>query len=199
MTRMSLEQVISTARAGGLTDSKAVAVAAAIAGWSGSPNPGESGGDPTAVGDVNLQTSKWGPSVGLWQVRSLRAETGTGQARDVNRLTDPTFNARSMVEISSGGTNWQPWSVYTSGKYEANISAALAAVGAIESGQKVAADDDGGFLGTASSGIEALTSSLGSASFWARVGAFLGGAALLVLAARILGRDILGDVVKRLR
>jgi hypothetical protein len=77
----------------------------------------ESGLRTDAVGDAGIQTATWGPSIGLWQIRSLKADRGTGRARDADRLTDPQHNARAMYEISGGGTNWRPWSVFTSGKY----------------------------------------------------------------------------------
>ncbi|MGH0052418.1 MAG: phage tail tape measure protein [Sphaerochaetaceae bacterium] len=106
---LSIPEIYKLARSVGLNKQQAqLATAIAL---------GESGGKPGAVGDVNLQNSTWGPSVGLWQVRSLRNQTGTGAARDVNRLKDPAFNARSMLEISRGGTYWNPWTVFTKGIY----------------------------------------------------------------------------------
>lgn len=104
----------------GLTREQAI-TATAIA-WA------ESGLDPSSVGDVDLADDTWGPSVGLYQVRSLRADTGTGKERDVERLGDPSFNTRSMVAISTGGTNWQPWSAWKSGSYWTHIAAVRAAV-----------------------------------------------------------------------
>lgn len=82
----------------------------------------ESGGDNAAVGDTAIVDSKWGPSVGGWQVRSLHAERGTGGVRDELALPDLAHNARSMVAISSAGANWQPWSVYTNGRYLTHLS-----------------------------------------------------------------------------
>lgn len=77
----------------------------------------ESAGKPDATGDETIQTEKWGPSVGLWQIRSLKTQTGTGQQRDRNALLDPLFNAKAMCAISSGGTDWRPWGAYTNGSY----------------------------------------------------------------------------------
>lgn len=109
MANLTPQQLYDLARGAGLSPTAAV-VAAAVA-------LGESGGNPDAVGDTSLADGKWGPSVGLWQIRSLRADQGTGRARDASRLADPTFNARAMAEISGAGGNWRPWSVFTSGKY----------------------------------------------------------------------------------
>ncbi|MDR6212174.1 hypothetical protein QE364_003905 [Nocardioides zeae] len=119
MPTLSPTQVYQLARGAGLAHDQAV-IATAIA-------HAESGLRSDARGDTGITTGTWGPSIGLWQVRSLKAESGTGRSRDATRLTDPAFNARSMVAISSRGTNWRPWSVYTSGAYRAHLATAQAA------------------------------------------------------------------------
>lgn len=101
---LSPAQVYKLARDAGLGPTQA-AVATAIAG-------AESGWDPDNVGDEGIQTSVWGPSVGLWQIRSVKAEYGKGTPRDASRLTDPKFNAASMASISGKGANFKPWSTY---------------------------------------------------------------------------------------
>jgi hypothetical protein len=121
MATLTARQLYDLARTAGLSPTAAV-VAAAVA-------LAESGGNTAAVGDVSLQTGTWGPSIGLWQIRSLKADYGTGRARDAARLADPAFNARSMVEISSKGANWRPWSVFTSGKYRQHLDTVSAAAG----------------------------------------------------------------------
>lgn len=88
----------------------------------------ESGGDPDNIGDEALQNATWGPSVGLAQIRSLRAESGTGRPRDATRLTDPAFNLRSAFSISSGGRNFRPWTAFTSGAYRSYLERAWRAV-----------------------------------------------------------------------
>lgn len=117
---MQIVEVYRLARRQRLSHSEAV-IATAIA-------VGESGLNPNAVGDTSLTTAVWGPSIGLWQVRSLKAEAGTGHSRDATRLKNPAFNARSMALISNFGTNWSPWSVFTSGAYRKHIDAVEAAV-----------------------------------------------------------------------
>jgi hypothetical protein len=121
MAQLTYAQVYALARAAGLTHEQAITATAIT--------DGESGRDPGKVGDQSLADAKWGPSVGLWQIRTLRAETGTGGTRDINRLKDPTFNARSMFAESEHGTNWRPWTVYKSGEYVSSIPAVRAAVG----------------------------------------------------------------------
>jgi len=130
----TVQQTHALARRVGLSHDQAVtATAIAMA---------ESGLDPAAVGDVSLQDAKWGPSIGLWQIRSLKAQNGTGGVRDASRLRDPAFNARSMAAISSGGAHWSPWSTYNNGAYRAHLPTVHAAVGASSSPE---APTPGGF------------------------------------------------------
>lgn len=76
----------------------------------------ESAYNPAAVGDEGLQTSTWGPSVGLFQIRTLKGETGSGTARDINRLrNNPVEQARAAWELSAGGTNFGPWKLHGGG------------------------------------------------------------------------------------
>lgn len=91
----------------------------------------ESGWRPDAVGDVQLETATWGPSVGLWQVRTLKAETGRGSVRDVDWLVEPAHQAAAAFAISDGGRNFAPWSTFTSLAYVQFMGAAQAAVNAV--------------------------------------------------------------------
>lgn len=114
MTTLSPAQIYTLARDAGLSPAAAtIATAVALA---------ESGGRTDAMGDVGLQNGTWGPSIGLWQIRSIKAQQGTGQPRDASRLTDPQFNAASMVSISGAGKNWKPWTTYTKGTYKQFLS-----------------------------------------------------------------------------
>lgn len=72
----------------------------------------ESGYVVNNYGDVGLQDSTWGPSIGLAQIRSLKAQRGTGQDRDETRLVDPLFNLRSAFHISNGGRDFSAWSTW---------------------------------------------------------------------------------------
>lgn len=101
---LSMVAVAGLAYDAGLRHPAKLAQAVAIA-------TAESGRDPIRLGDVGLQNATWGPSVGLWQIRSLKAERGKGTTRDQDRLTDPAHNARAMVEISRSGASWSPWTV----------------------------------------------------------------------------------------
>lgn len=119
MTTLTFAQVYAYARQAGLAPA-AAAIATAIA-------AAESSLNSDAVGDVALENATWGPSVGLWQIRSLTAQYGTGQDRDASRLSDPAFNARAMADISGMGRSWSAWSTYKNGAYKRYLTSATGA------------------------------------------------------------------------
>lgn len=103
-------------------DGLAIAVAVAKA---------ESNLDPRAYGDLSLQDAKWGPSVGLWQIRTLKAERGKGGDRDeLALIADVGRQARAAYAISGGGSNFRPWSMFTNGGYRRHLTDARAAADA---------------------------------------------------------------------
>lgn len=114
-----MSQVAQLAKGAGIP-ARQIATAVAIA-------AAESNLNPAARGDVGIQTRVWGPSIGLWQIRSLKADTGTGRTRDARRLTDPAFNARAMARISNYGSDWSPWSTYKNGAYKRELAYAQVA------------------------------------------------------------------------
>lgn len=61
----------------------------------------ESGGNQYAVSPTD--------DIGYWQIN--RPSWGA------MATTDPVGNARAAIQISSDGTNWSPWTTYTSGAY----------------------------------------------------------------------------------
>jgi Lysozyme like domain len=88
----------------------------------------ESGGSPSAQGDIGLMTPVWDWSAGLWQIRGLRAERNSGGIRDSVANQDVNHNARAMFVISGACTDWTPWSTYNSGTYLQFMSIAGQAV-----------------------------------------------------------------------
>lgn len=88
----------------------------------------ESAGSPSAQGDIGLMTSVWDWSAGLWQIRGLRTERGTGGIRDSVANQDVNHNAAAMFAISQACTDWTPWSTYNSGAYLQFMSLAEQAV-----------------------------------------------------------------------
>ncbi|HST86152.1 MAG TPA: hypothetical protein VLL08_30720 [Kineosporiaceae bacterium] len=88
----------------------------------------ESARDPGAVGDVALQNGTWGPSVGLFQIRTVKAETGKGTDRDIEHLTgNVQAQVKAALHISNNGTNFKPWSTFTSGSFQKFLDTPLQA------------------------------------------------------------------------
>lgn len=122
MAQLSDADVAAVVLGAGFTGDAAVkAVAIAL---------GESGGNTEARGDINITTTTWGPSIGLFQIRSLNAQRGTGGQRDEIANLDRNTNARNAFAISASGTNFRAWSVFTSGRYLGYLPRASRAVGA---------------------------------------------------------------------
>lgn len=70
---------------------------------------------------------KWGPAVGLFQVRTLRnpsAASGLDRQRVLADMKYPARNAKFAYELSKGGKNWKPWTAYTNGSYRKFIEQA---------------------------------------------------------------------------
>lgn len=82
-----------------------------LAGATGFPDPNlaaavamaESAGDPNAKNISAIEAS-----YGLWQI-NVRAHP----KYNVQRLSDPAYNARAAFEVSTWGTDWTPWTAYT--------------------------------------------------------------------------------------
>lgn len=72
------------------------------------------------IGDIELANEVWGFSYGGFQIRSLRAQKGTGDIRDEDQLLRARFNCRSAKAIHDD-TGWKAWSTFTSGQYKAYL------------------------------------------------------------------------------
>lgn len=172
----------------------------------------ESSGNPNATGDVGLQNATWGPSLGLWQIRSIKAESGKGSLRDATRLKDPTYNAKSMFAISGGGKKWGPWTTWplrAAAFMPVAIPAAssvLAAKGIIGGAEAVgdAVSDATGAVGDAlvpegvqdiAEGVRATTRWISDRNNWMRIAKTAAGGALLVGGAFLVTKPIVTGVV----
>lgn len=124
MTALTDVQLGNLATLAGSDWDRVTAVAIALA---------ETGGHPTTdvEGDIVLETATWGPSVGPWQVRSLKAQKGTGGVRDEDALKDPTHNATSAHSIWADRKSFTPWTTYVSGAYLLYMPRARTAVAGI--------------------------------------------------------------------
>lgn len=117
-------QVYADLRAAGASDS-AARILTEIAG-------AESGFNDSANGDVGLESTTWGPSFGLFQIRTLKGATGSGTARDISALAgDDQAQAAAALAISKDGTDFSPWTTYTNGAYQqfkTRVNAAIASI-----------------------------------------------------------------------
>lgn len=78
----------------------------------------ESGHQLECVGDEVLTNPKWTYSYGLYQIRGLVAEQGKGSCRDIQSLGKDVFRqSQCAFEISGGGVNFSPWSMWTNGRF----------------------------------------------------------------------------------
>lgn len=89
--------------------------------------PGESGRRPSAVGDVSLQNATWGPSYNITQVRSLRAQQGTGGPRDADLLaTSVEHAAWASYEVWRSAGSFRPWTAFLRGWHLGHMETARA-------------------------------------------------------------------------
>jgi hypothetical protein len=96
----------------------------------------ESNGVTGATGDTSLVDGKWGPSIGLWQIRSLQPSQrdrypAEYPLRERHANLDPLTNAKHAFAISNGGRDWSPWSTYGGPRYHEVMDRARAAAQAV--------------------------------------------------------------------
>lgn len=71
----------------------------------------ESGCNTNAVGDNYPIGGLHAPSCGAMQIRTIAGRPSCAELQNL------ATNIAWAYKISNGGTNFKPWSVYTSGKY----------------------------------------------------------------------------------
>lgn len=118
MTNLLTQQQVQTRlqNAGARLRVSRVLAACAMVEGANPEHPGFS--DFDLVGDVDLQTDVWGPSLSGFQIRSRWAQFGTGEIRDGRRLPNPRFAVRSALAIYRS-QGFSAWSTFTSGQYKA--------------------------------------------------------------------------------
>jgi nucleoid-associated protein YgaU len=116
-------QVYDLARSVGFSTANArIAAAIAMCEAPYTDAAGVSYSNVDAVGDQALANDTWGFSYGCWQVRSLRADKGTGRLRDEELLIgSPKRQAFVARQIKLAAGSFNPWSTYTGGQYRAYL------------------------------------------------------------------------------
>lgn len=176
MSTLSDAQIAGLAQGVGLSGStlaKSVAIALA-----------ESGGRSDVLGPPTGS----GRAVGIWQIMPLKGRPSTSQ------LKDPNVNAQQMYKISSGGSNWKPWSAYTNGTYLRFMSRANKAAGNPDSSGTGTAEQVG--LSGSISAITEFFDFISNPITWLRLGMIVAGAILVGLA--LMTASGLGDKAKAL-
>lgn len=74
--------------------------------------------------DATNQNDNGTTDRGLWQINDVHDDKMPGADR-----YDPEVNAQLMAQISSGGTNWQPWSTFNSGASLDHLGPVMEALG----------------------------------------------------------------------
>lgn len=91
-------------------------------------------GQTDLLGDLGIQTATYGPSVGLWQIRTVNPGYGNAfdQAhRNHQANLDPATNAANAYAIytNPNGRGWREWGAYTDGNYRRYLERARIAAG----------------------------------------------------------------------
>lgn len=144
-TKASAQELYLAALAAGFTPSTAQVMAEI--------ELAESGGNPTALGDVSLEDSTWGPSYGVAQIRTLKHDTGSGSNRDISHLsTGLAAQSAAAYDISGHGANFSPWTTFRTGAYRQFAGTVGTAAGAPVSAGGAGATPAGAVLPVAASG-----------------------------------------------
>jgi lysozyme-like protein len=137
-----------------------IAQLAANAGWTGPDLDmavavalAESDGNTERLGDLGRVSATYGPSVGLWQIRSVNEGHGNAfdQAhRNHDANLDPATNAQNAYAIwqQPGRRGWREWGSVTDGRYQQFMDRARRAVGT----QQTPAPQQRGDAGSGSGG-----------------------------------------------
>ena len=149
---------------------------------------GESGGNTNAHNARPPDNS-----YGLWQINMLGA-LGPERRRQFGissneQLFNPAINARAAFKVfTDAGNSFRPWSVFLNGTYLRHLNAAMggAAKPEIVGGAGKLPEEAGGDFG-----IGDFVSFFTSTDAWKRVGMFIGGGVLIIVAVVMLtGRNV---------
>jgi Lysozyme like domain len=134
MAQLTDHQIAEHVVGGGFVgESRVIGVAVVLA---------ESGGSTDIKGDVGLARRNVWSLCGPVQIRSLKAQKGTGGTRDELANLDPATNARHAHVIFTEAGGWTPWSTFNDRKHEKFLDRARSAVAAIEEDFDMATGDE---------------------------------------------------------
>src|SRR5262245_35746091 len=151
----------------------------------------EHGGGQVNPGAVN-RNSDGSTDVGIWQINSVHKRSHPAWSE--SWLKDPKNNAEAMSIVSSGGTNWQPWTTYRNGAYKAYLDRAQKArdatsgsggLGSIPNPLDVVDDVAGAVTGLANS-VGSFFTFLTDPNTWRRIALVVLGGAVAVVGVAVL-------------
>lgn len=176
MTTLSASQIAGYAKNAGVTGQN-IAIATAIA-------LAESGGRTDVVGGPNSNGTY---DYGVWQINGSHKDLLSG-----HDWKDPAQNATMMFTLSSGGTNWKPWSTFNNGKYLLHLSQANGVTPdtSVGSVQQTGLSQD-------FSAIQRFAEFISNPRTWARLGMIVGGGVMIYVAVH-KSIDIKVPVVSKL-
>jgi len=176
MTTLSAGQIgLAATKAGVSGNQVAIAIAVALA---------ESGGRTEAHNPKPPDDS-----YGLWQI-NMYGKLGPARKQQFGittneQLLDADVNARAMAVISNGGTNWRPWSTFTSGAYLKHMGVAQTGATQASTGQVPVSHSPTGEVWNNEvsdlGGITDLAGMLSDPKTWWRVAYILGGIVLMFM------------------
>jgi hypothetical protein len=120
-----IAEALSLALDAGLVCDPNLIIAGAIAVAESDLDPNAVNFNPPTPGCPNGSRDR-----GLWQINDCYHAYSDACA------FDPACNARAMAAISSGGTNWRPWSTYTAGVYANDLGLAQSGFDAVCGGDR---------------------------------------------------------------
>lgn len=193
MANLSKEQIAMYASSAGFTgDNVKIAVAVAMA---------ESGGNPRAHNPVPPDNS-----YGLWQINMLgsmgparRKQFGLSSNAD---LFDPAKNAKAAFAISSGGSNWKPWSTYTNGAYKKYLDGSVTVPPSTSPGdasQTGIFDDAMDIADSISEGVDIVkdfANWITNPQSWVKIAYGVGGILLVGIGLSLIARTPVNNAVK---
>lgn len=188
MTVISDGAIASAARGAGLSGN-AVAIAVAIA-------LAESGGDTASHNAIPPDDS-----YGLWQINMLGSLGPERRQRfgltSNTQLYDPAVNARVMVALSNGGTNWKPWTTYTRGTYLLYMARGNAAANTTGTSPNNGSNLTPVGLSDSLGGLTSLFTLLQNPRFWLRAALLFTGAGIVFYGfMKITGDNQLSQTTK---
>ena len=188
MTVISDGAIASAAKGAGLSGN-AVAIAVAIA-------LAESGGDTNSHNAIPPDNS-----YGLWQINMLGSMGPERRQRygltNNEALYDPAINAKVMVSLSNGGTNWRPWTTYTRGTYLRFMARGNAAANTTETSPNNGSSLTPVGLNDSLSGLTSLFTLLQNPRFWMRAAFLFAGVGIVFYGLmKITGDNQLSSTTK---